>query len=286
MLGQGCDSIRTDQTLTDRDGRRLNVLATIIAVAIVSLKRDLSAMLADESKSKSLRRHGNRLLAQIPVEDYERLRPHLKPVPLDYRAVLYKPQKAIEFVHFIESGVGSLVHVMKNGSAAEVGTIGNEGIVGLPVVFGARAALSGVYMQVPGAGLRMSARIFNEQMNLSEPLRKSILRYANAFFNKVAQSAACAYFHPLEMRCCRWLMMTRDRMPSDEFLLTQEFLAMMLGVRRPSVSTTMASLQRKGLLRYNRGNVTVLDRKGLQAAACECYKATKAEFDLLLGAPD
>ena len=237
-------------------------------------------------KSDFLRQNGNRLLAQIPLEDYERLRPHLQPVPLPYKTVLYKPNKPINSVYFIESGVGSLVHVMKNGNAAEVGTIGNEGIVGLPVVFGERSAPSGVYMQVPGAGLKMSAREFSEQISLSQPLRRSLLRYANAFFNQVAQSAACALFHPLEMRCSRWLMMTRDRMPSDEFLLTQEFLAMMLGVRRPSVSVAMASLQKKGLLRYSRGNVTILDRKGLQAAACECYKVTKAEFDLLLGADD
>ncbi|MEI9804745.1 MAG: Crp/Fnr family transcriptional regulator [Pseudolabrys sp.] len=197
--------------------------------------------------------------------------------------MLYAPYQPIDHVYFIESGVGSLVNTMKNGDAAEVGTIGNEGIVGLPVLFGDSTAPTGVYMQVPGAGSRMSARAFGECLNASGTLRTTCLHYAAAFFNQVAQSAACVTFHPLEKRCCRWLMMTRDRMPSDEFMLTQEFLAMMLGVRRSSVNAVMRSLQGKGLVRYNRGHVTILNRKRLQAASCECYGATKREFDRLLG---
>jgi CRP-like cAMP-binding protein len=232
------------------------------------------------------RQHANRLLAHMSDSDYELLRPHLKALPLDYKAVLYAPFRPIDHVYFIESGVGSMVNTMKNGDAAEVGTIGNEGIVGLPVLFGDSTAPNGVYMQVPGAGLRMSARAFGECLNASITLRRTCLHYAAAFFNQVAQSAACVTFHPLEKRCCRWLMMTRDRMPSDEFMLTQEFLAMMLGVRRSSVNGAMRSLQRKGLLSYNRGHVTILDRKRLQAAACECYQVTKREFDRLLGVSD
>jgi CRP-like cAMP-binding protein len=228
------------------------------------------------------RQHANRLLAQLSDADYTLLQPHLKPVPLDYRAVLYAPHKPIDFVYFIESGVGSLVNTMANGDAAEVGTIGNEGIVGLPVLLGDDTAPTGVYMQVPGAGLRMPARIFAKQVDLSSSLRTAFLHYAAAFFNQVAQSAACVTFHPLEKRCCRWLMMTRDRMPSDEFMLTQEFLAMMLGVRRSGVNTAMRRLQHKGLLKYRRGHVTILDRKRLQASACECYQVTKREFDRLL----
>lgn len=236
-----------------------------------------------ENLAKSERQNANRLLAQFSDADYELLKPHLKPVLLDDRAVLYAPHQPIDFVYFIESGVASLVNTMKNGDAAEVGTIGNEGIVGLPVVFGDTTAPNGVYIQVPGAGLKMPAHIFGEQLNLSTSLRTAFLHYAAAFFNQVAQSAACIAFHPIETRCCRWLMMTRDRMPSDEFMLTQEFLAMMLGVRRTSVSAAMRSLQRKGFVRYSRGHVTILDRKRLQAAACECYQATKDEFDRLLG---
>jgi CRP-like cAMP-binding protein len=234
---------------------------------------------------KLVRQHGNRLLGGLSDVDYELLGPHLKPVTLEYRAVLYAPNQPIDFVYFIESGVASLVNSMENGDAAEVGTIGNEGIVGLPVLFGDDTAPTGVYMQVPGDGWKMPARVFGEQIHLSKSLRTAFLHYAAAFFNQVAQSAACVTFHPLEQRCCRWLMMTRDRMPSDEFMLTQEFLAMMLGVQRSSVNTAMGSLQKKGLVSYNRGHVTILDREALQAAACECYHVTKREFDRLLGTP-
>lgn len=226
----------------------------------------------------------NRLLARFSAEDYEMLRPHLKRVPLEYKAVLYPPRRSIEFVYFIESGVASLVNVMKNGDAAEVGTIGNEGFVGLPVVFGDSTAPTGVHVQVPGIGLRMPASVFGEQLGKSNSLRIWLLHYADAFFNQVAQSAACVNFHSIEKRCCRWLLMTRDRVSTDDFLLTQEFLAMMLGARRTSVSATMSRLQKKGYVRYRRGHVAILDRKGLQAAACECYQVMKNEFDRLLGA--
>jgi CRP-like cAMP-binding protein len=242
-------------------------------------------MTIPQYRPKLVRQHGNRLLGGLSDADYELLQPHLKPVALEYRAVLYAPYQPIDFVYFIESGVGSLVNTMENGDAAEVGTIGNEGIVGLPILFGDSTAPTGVYIQVPGAGLRIPARIFGEQINLSSSLRTAFLHYAAAFFNQVAQSAACVTFHPLEQRCCRWLMMTRDRMPSDEFMLTQEFLAMMLGVQRSSVNTAMGSLQKKGLVSYSRGHVTIIDREALQAAACECYQVTKREFDRLLGAP-
>jgi CRP-like cAMP-binding protein len=226
----------------------------------------------------------NRLLAQFAQSDYERLRPHFKTVALHEQSVLCAPRQTIDSVYFIESGVASLVVTMENGKAAEVGTIGNEGIVGLPVVFGESTTATGVTMQVPGSALRMPAHVLRQQLALSPTLRGVLLRYANAFFNQVAQSAACASMHSLEMRCCRWLSSTRDRMPSDRFDLTQEFLAMMLGVRRSSVSGVMSGLQRKRFVRYSRGRVTVLDREAIRAAACECYHTTKVEFDRLLDA--
>jgi len=229
--------------------------------------------------------HRNRLLQLLPRSDYHELVPHLEAVILAYRQPLGEANEPMRSVYFPVTGVVSLVNMMANGSAAEVGTIGNEGIVGLPVLFGDTTAPTGVYIQVPGAGLKMPARIFGEQINLSKTLRTAFLHYAAAFFNQVAQSAACVTFHPLEQRCCRWLMMTRDRMPTDEFMLTQEFLAMMLGVQRSSVNTAMGSLQKKGLVKYSRGHVTILDRKRLQAEACECYEVTKREFDRLLGTP-
>src|SRR5216683_5606077 len=229
-------------------------------------------------------RASNRLLAHLPQEDKERLSQFLEPVVLGYKLPLYDADQRIEFVYFIESGVGSLVCTMADGRAAEVGTVGNEGLVGLPVLLGDDRAPSSMYVQVPGRGLRMRARIFREQLEQSQPMRAVMLHYTHVFFNQVAQTAACAHFHSLEQRCCRWLLMTHDRvLPSDTFLLTHEFLAMMLGVRRAGVSVAAGALQRAGLIRYHRGRITILDREGLEERACECYAVAKAEFDRLLG---
>ena len=225
----------------------------------------------------------NRLLAKLGERGQEELRPLLTPVALEYKLPLYEAHRRIEFVYFLESGVASLVSMMADGAAAEVGTVGNEGVVGLPIVLGDEMAPTSVYMQVPGQGLRVKAEIFREKMMRSVPLRTLMLRYAHAFFNQVAQTAACAHFHNLEERCCRWLLMTRDRMPSDEFRLTHEFLAMMLGVRRAGVTVAAGVLQRRGYIRYQRSIVTILDRPGLESASCECYGVAKAEFDRLLG---
>jgi CRP-like cAMP-binding protein len=223
------------------------------------------------------------LLGLLPPRDYERLRPHLHHIPLEYRQSLYSANKPIEFVYFIETGVGSLVNTMENGDAAEVGTIGNEGVVGLPRLLGDDRAPTSVYIQVPGAGFRMKAKLFNKELVRSASMRTLMLRYTHAFFNQVAQSAACNQFHSIEQRCCRWMLMTHDRMQSDEFLLTQEFLAMMLGVQRTGVTAAAGALQRAGLIRYKRGNVTIIDRRGLQRHSCECYGVSKKEFDRLLG---
>lgn len=226
----------------------------------------------------------NRLLASLPPDDFEFFRQHLSPIEFKYKLSLYEAHEPIEHVYFIETGVASLVNTMKNGDAAEVGTIGNEGMVGLPVIFGDSQAPTSVYMQVAGHGLRMKTKPFWDAMQQSASVRKAMLHYSHAFFNQVAQSAACNTFHVLEQRCCRWLLMTYDRMQSNEFPLTQEFLAMMLGVQRPGVSLAAGALQRAGLIQYTRGNVTILDLAGLRKRSCECYQVSKSEFDRLLGA--
>jgi CRP-like cAMP-binding protein len=186
-------------------------------------------------------------------------------------------------VYFPVTGVASLVIAMANGAGAEVGTIGSEGLVGLPIVLGDREAPSSVYAQVPGSALRIDAGTFRGLLERSPTLNLTMLRYAHAFFNQVAQSAACAHLHRVEQRCCRWLLMTRDRMPTGEFLLTQEFLGMMLGVRRTTVTEVMGALQKAGLVRYRRGHVSILDHDALRQRACECYDISKLEFDRLLG---
>jgi CRP-like cAMP-binding protein len=225
----------------------------------------------------------NRLLSLLSDHDYERLRPHLSHVEFEYRKSLYEASRPIDHVYFPIDGVASLVLTTADGSSAEVGTIGSEGLVGLPVCLGDRDAPSSVYVQVPGTALQIDARIFRSELERSPALNLMMLRYAHAFFNQVAQSAACAHLHRVEQRCCRWLLMTRDRMPSGDFLLTHEFLGMMLGVRRTTVTDVMGSLQKAGLIRYRRGHVSILDHEALKQRACECYEISKLEFDRLLG---
>jgi CRP-like cAMP-binding protein len=225
----------------------------------------------------------NRLLSLMSDADYERVRPHLSQVALDYRDSLYEASRPIEHVYFPVDGVASLVITTADGGSAEVGTIGSEGLVGLPICLGDRDAPSAVYVQVPGKALKIDAGLFRGELGRSPTLQAIVLRYAHAFFNQVAQSAACAHLHRVEQRCCRWLLMTRDRMPSDDFLLTHEFLGMMLGVRRTTVTEVMGDLQKAGLVRYRRGHVTILDRGALRQRACECYDISRLEFDRLLG---
>jgi CRP-like cAMP-binding protein len=227
----------------------------------------------------------NRLLCSLSRNDFELLRPHLERVELPYRHELYRANQSISFVYFFETGVGSLVNTMHNGEASEVGTIGNEGIVGLPILLADRQAPSSVFVQVPGAGLRMAVEPFDRALLQSASLRIAMYRYAHAFFNQVAQTAACNHHHSLDQRCARWLLMTYDRMDSDAFLLTHEFLAMMLGVRRAGVTEAAGVLQRSKLIRYSHGKVNVLDVEGLRKCACECYEVVRRDFDRLLGSP-
>ncbi len=225
----------------------------------------------------------NRLLASLGREDFARLEPYLKPVILKYKQSLHEASQPIKFVYFLEAGVASNVNVMKNGDAAEIGVVGNEGLVGLPVIVGDVQGPTSMYMQVAGRGLRMKAASLWTEIEQSNSLRLRFLHYAHAYLNLVGQTAACAHFHDLQQRCARWLLMTHDRMHSDKFTLTQEFLAMMLGVRRAGVTVAAGALQREGLIRYARGAVTILDYDGLRKRTCECYDVSRLEFDRLLG---
>jgi CRP-like cAMP-binding protein len=227
----------------------------------------------------------NRLLELLPADDFERLRPHLERVPLDYKFELSRAGKSISFVYFPVTGVASIVNTMQNGSAAEVGTVGNEGLVGLPIILGDTVAPSDVYVQVPGTALRMPAGLFRVALEGSSAMRTVMLHYVHALFNQIAQSAACNSFHTVEQKCCRWLLMTHDRVQSDRFILTQEFLGMMLGVRRTSITLTAKQLKQRKLIDYSRGHVHVMDRLGLEQRSCECYAVSKREFDRLLGPP-
>ena len=214
---------------------------------------------------------GNRLLDSLPRPDMERLRPHLEAVAVGVRHVIYEPNGPILHVYFPTGCVISLVTYLMDGSAVEMATIGLEGMVGLPIFLGTDTMPSRAFGQVPGDALRITAAALTAEIKRNGPLVRVLNRYTQALFNQVAQTTACNRVHLVEQRCARWLLQTHDRVGSDQFLLTQEFLAQMLGVRRSGVSAAAGSLQKAGLIRYARGRITVLDRPGLESAACECY---------------
>ncbi|MBN9522391.1 Crp/Fnr family transcriptional regulator [bacterium] len=224
----------------------------------------------------------NRLLAGLPDKAFRRLRAVLVPVRLDMAEVLYRPGEAIRYVYFPTGGVISVVVTMADGASAEAGMVGNEGVLGLWVVLGAGTSPFEAVVQEPAAALRVPAEAFAAEVARNGALRDLLRRYTDAFLMMVSQSAACNRLHAAEQRLCRWLLMTHDRAGADGFLMTQEFLGRMLGVRRMSITAPARKLQAAGLIRYTRGRMTVLDRAGLERAACECYGVVRARLDGLL----
>ena len=225
----------------------------------------------------------NRLLAALPQAEYLRLQPYLEPVPLPYRQSLYDARQPIPYVWFLERGVVSLLRVVQEGTLIEIAVIGHEGMVGLPVFLGTGSALAQALVQIPGAGLRMRATVFQREVLAGTPLHDLLHRYSQAYINQVMQGVACNRLHSIAQRCARWLLQTHDRVDADQFLLTQAFLAQMLGVRRASVGMVAGKLQKAGLIRYSRGVITILDRPRLEATVCECYQIIEAEYKRLLG---
>lgn len=224
----------------------------------------------------------NQLLAALPSEEYSRLVAYMDVVPLEFRQELYLRNKPIEHVYFVNYGVASILTVLTDGSAIEVATVGNEGMVGLPVFLGAERIPGECFIQVPGYGLRMRVDAFKTHVTVTSPLYDLLQRYTQALFNQIAQSAACNRLHSIEQRMCRWLLMTADRVETANFALTQEFLSQMLGVNRSTVSLTASILQRAGLIEYVRGQMTILNRSGLEDISCECYQVVRGEFERLL----
>jgi len=223
----------------------------------------------------------NRLLAALPADERNRLAPHLEPFPLHLKNTLHEVDEPIDYVYFPNTGVISLVSVMADGAIVEVATIGNEGMAGLPVFLGSASMSARAFPQIEGHAMRMRAEVFRECVDASSPLTGLLHRYTQALFNQIAQGAACNRAHPLEERCARWMLMTHDRVDGDEFLLTHEFLSQMLGTRRPSVTLAAGLLQKAGYIQYSRARVRILDREGLEAAACECYRVIRRGYDLL-----
>ncbi len=224
----------------------------------------------------------NRLLAALPTEEYERLLPHLELVHMDFKEILYDLNQPIESVYFVLNGVVSILTIMEDLSVSEVGTVGNEGMAGLPLFLGADRVPGQAMSQIPGYAMRMKAEVFKREVIPGIVLYRLLQRYTQAMFNQIAQTAACNRLHTIEERFCRWVLMTHDRVKSDQFPLTQEFLSQMLGVRRSSVSIVASTIQKAGYIQYIRGKMTILDREGLDASSCECYKTIKAEYERLI----
>ncbi len=220
----------------------------------------------------------NRLLGALEATDFARLRPHLQIVQLEPQTILADLGDRIRHLYFPHSAVICLMAVMRERGVAETATIGSEGVAGFETLLGTPTAVNRTLVQVSGAASRIPVREMLTAARESADLRSLILRYVGAFLVQVTQSVACNSLHRLEERCCRWLLMAHDRARRDTFNFTQEFLAEMLGVHRPTVTNVARALQAAGLIRYSRGVLTIVDRSGLERTACECYAIVKRAF--------
>jgi CRP-like cAMP-binding protein len=223
----------------------------------------------------------NRILEALPPADHDRLLGVMAPVGLEIKTVLFEPGEPIDAVYFPLDGVISLVTPLEDGAIVEVATVGNEGIVGVPLVLGGSLAVRAI-SQMAGRSLRMEAPAFIRELKSGGPLQDLVQNYIQALFGQISQAAACNRLHTNEERLSRWLLMSHDRVGVDQFAITHEFLGQMLGSRRATVTLSAGILQAAGLIRYRRGQVTILDREGLEAVSCECYGAIKEELDRVL----
>jgi CRP-like cAMP-binding protein len=224
----------------------------------------------------------NRLLCALSRDVQIRLLPRMEKISLPIRQLLFEAGTPLTHVFLPLSGVMSLVLKLKGGETVEVATVGNEGIVGTPVFLGAERSACTAFCQVAGQALKMRVDHFQRSLQEHPEFGEVVRRYTQGMINQISQTTACNHVHSVQQRMCRWLLMTHDRVGADEFHLTQEFLAQMLGVRRPSVTVAAGLLQKAGLIAYQRGRIRIVDRPGLERGACECYDTVRQEFDRLL----
>jgi CRP-like cAMP-binding protein len=220
----------------------------------------------------------NCVLAALPPRDIQRLAPHLSPVTFEIKANLHLPGEQIDTVYFLEDAIASVVVTMENGGTVEVGLLGRDGVVGLPAAMGSGRAAYHTFIQLPGRGFSVKAKILREQAEASSELRSCLQLAIQGYLVQTAQTAACNRVHELEERLARWLLMCYDRLQSDHIPITHEFLAMMLGTRRSSVTLAAGILHKAGFITYSRGSVTIQNREGLVHAACECYQSVHEEY--------
>ena len=224
----------------------------------------------------------NRLLAALPSEDYQRLVPDLQAVELPQHRILYHAGENYQYAYFPSYSIVSSVAIMENGSTTEIGVIGNEGMVGLPIILDTSYTNSTAIVQVGDGGYRISARRLQEEMNRQGALHRLLMRYVQARIIQLGQTAACNRYHTVEQRFARWLLTVRDSIQQDEFQLTQEFISQMLGVRRTGVTEVAIQFQQAGMIKYRRGSIRIISGQKLEAATCECYQLIEREFSRLL----
>jgi CRP-like cAMP-binding protein len=227
----------------------------------------------------------NRLLAALPPAEWERWLPHLEPVDMPLGKVLYESGSRLSHVYFPTTSIVSLLYVMEDGASAEIAVVGNEGIVGISLFMGGESTPSRALIQSAGQGFRLKADLMLQEFNRAGPVLHLLLRYTQALITQMSQTAVCNRHHSLDQQLCRWLLLSLDRLDSEELAMTQELIANMLGVRREGVTEAAGNLQQAGLIRYQRGHITVIDRAGLEQRTCECYAVVKNEYDRLLPMP-
>lgn len=223
----------------------------------------------------------NFLLSTLPSDDYQRLRPHLQPVSFTLGDTIYELGCAPEYVYFPTDCVASLLYTTSDGLTAEMGLTGNDGVVGIALFLGGDTTPNRAVVQIAGGASRLKASVLRAEFARGGPLQRLLLRYTQGLITQISQTAVCNRLHSVEKRLCRWLLLCRDRVQCDELVMTQEFIANMLGGRRESVTVAAGRLQDAGLIQYSRGHIHIVDRKGLETAVCECYQTVKTEVDRL-----
>ena len=224
----------------------------------------------------------NRLLAALPDAEWERWLPQLEAVDMPLGKVLYESGVRLTHVYFPTTSIVSLLYVMEDGASAEIAVVGHDGLVGISLFMGGQSTTNRAVVQSAGLGFRLKAHLLMLEFNRAGPVLHLLLRYTQALITQMAQTAVCNRHHSLDQQLCRWLLLSLDRLPTNILIMTQELIANMLGVRREGVTEAAGNLDKAGLIRYQRGHITVLDRSGLEKRTCECYSVVKQEYDRLL----
>ncbi len=224
----------------------------------------------------------NHLFAALPEDDFARLQPKLESVSLKLGAVLYESGNRLDYAYFPTTAIISMLYIMENGATAEIGVIGNDGILGMALYMGGDTTTSRAIIQSAGEAFKMSAKDLKTEFASGGAFQKLLLRYTQALMTQISQTAVCNRLHPIEQQLCRWLLLSHDRLDSDKLVMTHDLISNMLGVRREGVTLAAQKLAERGLIKNNRGAITLLDRQGLEDAVCECYKVVNEEYNRLL----